>query len=259
MIEQQYIDLFQQYRSEIDSNSVHTMNEQRDAAFETFKEIGFPTSKIEEYIHSDVSLAFDSDLGVNIRNIPIPVNPYDTFKCDVPNLDTNLHFLVNDRYYENNDQREKLPKEVYAGSMNEFSKQYPAIFKEYYGQSVDYSDNGVAAYNTMFAPDGFVLYVPKGVEVDKPIQLINILRGGVDLSVNRRILIIAEKGAKVKLLVCDHALDDVHFVVTQVTEIFADETSEIDFYELEENSTKVTRLSSCLQHNNVSRMSLQVI
>lgn len=244
MIEQQYIDLFQQYRSEIDSNSVHTMNEQRDAAFETFKEIGFPTSKIEEYIHSDVSLAFDSDLGVNIRNIPIPVNPYDTFKCDVPNLDTNLHFLVNDRYYENNDQREKLPKEVYAGSMNEFSKQYPAIFKEYYGQSVDYSDNGVAAYNTMFAPDGFVLYVPKGVEVDKPIQLINILRGGVDLSVNRRILIIAEKGAKVKLLVCDHALDDVHFVVTQVTEIFADETSEIDFYELEENSTKVTRLSS---------------
>ncbi|HZJ80544.1 MAG TPA: Fe-S cluster assembly protein SufD, partial [Dysgonamonadaceae bacterium] len=62
--------------------------------------------------------------------------------------------------------------------------------------------------------------------------------------VNRRLLIIAEAGAKAKLLVCDHALDDFHFVVTQVTEIFADESSVIDFYELEENSTKVTRLSS---------------
>ena len=110
MIEQQYIDLFQQYRDEIDSNSVDVMNEQRDAAFDIFKKIGFPTSKIEEYKHSDVSRAFDTNLGLNIRDIPIPVNPYDTFKCDVPNLATNLHFLVNDRYYENNYQVEGLPE-----------------------------------------------------------------------------------------------------------------------------------------------------
>ena len=244
MIEQQYIDLFLQYRSEIDFNSVGVMNDQRDAAFETFKEIGFPTSKIEEYKHSDVSRAFDTELGLNIRDIPIPVNPYDTFKCDVPNLATNLHFLVNDRYYDNNSQVEGLPKGVYAGGMKEFAELYPKVFEEYYGQGADYSDNGLVAYNTMFAPDGFVLYIPEGVEIEKPIQLIKILRGGVDLSVNRRILIIAENGTKAKLLVCDHAVDDVHFVVTQVTEIFAGESSVVDFYELEENSEKVTRLSS---------------
>ena len=244
MIEQQYIDLFQQYRSDIDSNSVGLMNEQRDAAFETFKKIGFPTSKLEEYIHSNVSRAFDVELGLNIKDIAIPVNPYDTFKCDVPNLATNLHFLVNDRYYDNQNQVEGLPKGVYAGGMKEFEKLYPEVFKEYYGQGADYSNNGLVAFNTMFAPDGFVLYIPEGVEIEKPLQLINILRGGVDLSVNRRILIIAEAAAKAKILVCDHAVDDVHFVVTQVTEIFANESSAIDFYELEENSTKVTRLSS---------------
>ncbi len=244
MIEQQYIDLFQQYRSDIDSNSVGLMNEQRDAAFETFKKIGFPTSKLEEYIHSNVSRAFDAELGLNIKDLAIPVNPYDTFKCDVPNLATNLHFLVNDRYYDNKNQVEGLPKGVYAGGMKEFEKLYPKVFKEYYGQGADYSNNGLVAFNTMFAPDGFVLYIPEGVEIEKPLQLINILRGGVDLSVNRRILIIAEAGAKAKILVCDHAVDDVCFVVTQVTEIFANESSVIDFYELEENSTKVTRLSS---------------
>ncbi len=244
MIEQQYIDLFQEYRAEIDSNSIEILNLQRDAAFETFKKIGFPTSKIEEYKHSDVSRAFDSELGLNIRNVPIPVNPYDTFKCDVPDLDTNLHFLVNDRYYNNDNQVKGLPEGVFAGGMRDFAKQYPKIFKAHYGQSADYSDNGVVAFNTMFVPDGFVLYVPKNVVVEKPLQLINILRGGVDLNVNRRLLIIAEDGAKVKLLVCDHAVDDVHFVVTQVTEIFAGEETDVDFYELEENSIKVTRLSS---------------
>lgn len=244
MIEQQYIDLFQQYRAEIDENSIETLNEQRTAAFEAFKKIGFPTSKIEEYKHSDVSQAFKSDLGLNVLNLPIPVNPYDTFKCDVPNLETNLHFVTNDRYYDNNNQEEGLPKGVYAGGMRDFEKQYPAIFKEHYGNAADYSDSGLVAYNTMFAPDGFVLYVPKGVIVEKPIQLINILRGGVDLSVNRRILIIIEQGAKAKVLVCDHTIDDVEFVVTQVTEIFAARDAELDFYELEENAVKVTRLSS---------------
>ena len=139
---------------------------------------------------------------------------------------------------------EVLPQGVYAGGMKEFAHLYPEVFKEYYGQGADYSDDGLVAFNTMFTPDGFVLYIPKGIVIEKPIQLINILRGGVDLSVNRRILIIAETGAKAKLLVCDHAVDDVHFVVTQVTEIFADDSSVVDFYELEENSTKVTRLSS---------------
>jgi len=46
--------------------------------------------------------------------------------------------------------------------------------------------------------------------------------------VNRRNLIIAEENARVKLLVCDHAVDDVHFVVTQVTEIAAGASSQVD-------------------------------
>ena len=75
MIEQQYIDLFQQYRKDIDSNSIGVMNELRDAAFDTFKEMGFPTTKIEEYKHSNIARAFDANLGLNIKDIPIPVNP----------------------------------------------------------------------------------------------------------------------------------------------------------------------------------------
>lgn len=244
MIEQQYIDLFEQYRSELDGNSAAGMNRYRDAAFNVFTQIGFPTSKQEDYKHSNIARVFDADLGLNLRNIPIPVNPYDAFKCDVPNLSTYVYFLINDRYYTKVQNPMPLPEGVFVGSLQVFSEQHPAVFEKYYAQIADYSDNGVVAYNTMFAQDGFVVYVPKNVLVENPLQLINILRGGVDLNVNRRILIIAEENAQVKLLVCDHAVDDVHFVVTQVTEIFADASAQVDFYELEENSVKVTRLAS---------------
>lgn len=256
MIEQQYKDLFQQFRSELDANSVEGLNRHRDSAFDRFQQIGFPTSREEDYKHSNVARVFDTDLGLNLRNIPMPVNPYDTFKCDVPNLSTHLYFLINDRYYDKTLANDPLPDGVFVGSLQRFSEDYPDIFNANYGLIADYSDNGVVAYNTMFAQDGFVVYVPKNVTVEKPLQLINILRGGVDLNVNRRLLIIAEENAQVKLLVCDHAVDDVHFVVTQVTEVSAAAHAQVDVYELEENSSKVTRLNNLfseqMEHSHVA-------
>ena len=244
MIEQQYIDLFQQFRSEIDSNSADGMNKHRDFAFAKFKQIGFPTSKLEDYKHSNIARQFDADFGLNIKNLEIPVNPYETFKCDVPNLHTYTYFLINDRFYNKVEQKESLPENVFVGSMRQFAQEHPEIFEKHYAKIADNEENGLVAYNTMFAQDGFVVYVPKNVEIENPLQLINILSGGVDLNVNRRILIIAEENAHVKLLVCDHTVDDVKFVVTQVTEIFADRSAQVDVYELEENSEKVTRLSN---------------
>lgn len=244
MIEQQYIDLFNDYRDEIDANSVVGLNRHRNAAFEAFNRSGFPTSKLEDYKHTDVSRAFDCDLGLNLRNIPVPVDPYEAFKCDVPNLNTNVYFLINDRFYNNGHHQEPLPKGVFVGSLQLFAETYTDVLDRYYAKIGDYSDNGVVAYNTMFAQDGFVIYVPENVIIEKPLQLINILRGRVDLNVNRRILIVAEKNAQVKLLVCDHTVDDVQFVVTQVAEIVADRDAQVDFYELEENSVKVKLLNN---------------
>ncbi len=244
MIEKQYITLFEQYREEVDKHSAEGMNRLRGAALEAFKRTGFPTSQQEEYRHSNIAHAFDADLGLNLRNIPVKVSPYDAFKCNVPNLNTYLCFLVNDRYYGKLVQGDPLPEGVFVGGLRVFADKYPELFEAHYGKIADYTGNGTVAYNTLFTQDGLVVYVPKNVSVEKPLQLINILRGGVDLNVNRRNLIIAEENARVKLLVCDHAVDDVHFVVTQVTEIAAEASAQVDLYELEENSTKVTRLNN---------------
>jgi len=244
MIEQQYIDLFETYRKDLDKHSAEGINSKRDEAFQMFQKMGFPTSELEEYKHSNVTRTFNKELGLNIRNIPIPVNPYEAFKCDVPNLNTNVYFLINDRFYNKIELKNSLPEKVFVGSLQEFSMKFPGVFNKYYGNIANVESDGVVAYNTMFAQDGFVVYVPKNVTVEQPLQLINILRSDVDLNVNRRLMIIAEENAEVKLLVCDHAVDDVDFVVTQVTEVFVDQSARVDVYELEENSEKVTRLSS---------------
>lgn len=244
MTEQQYIDLFTEYRRDIDQNSTPGLNKERDAAFDTFRQTGFPSTAQEDFKHSDISRLFEADFGLNLRNVRIDVDPYDVFRCDVPNLSTQLYFLINDKFHAENKQKTPLPDGVFAGSLQAFSAQYPDVFNRHYAQIADYSGNGTVAFNTMFAQDGFAVYVPKNVDVEKPLQLINILRGRVDMNVNRRVLIIAEENAKVKLLACDHTVDDVKFLATQVVEIYAGRGAQVDYYELEENSVKVSRVSA---------------
>ena len=96
----------------------------------------------------------------------------------------------------------------------------------------------------MLAQDGFVLYVPEGIAVERPIQLINIFRSDVDAMANRRILIIMEPRSEAKLLICDHSIDDVKFLATQVVEIFAAEGAYFDYYDLEESSISTSRFAS---------------
>ncbi len=248
MVEKQYTDIFTQYRKLIDDNSAAGLNACRDKAFEAFSRLGFPTNKLEEYHHTDVAKFFEKDYGLNLKQLGKEFNPYGSHICDVPDLSTFLFFLVNDLFYNENLPVSKLPQGVYVGSIKEFSKTHADIFAKYYGQIADVENNGVVAFNTMFAQDGFVVYVPKNTEIDKPLQLINVLQSSVDYLVNRRILIIAEEGARLKLLSCDHTVDSSKFLVTQVTEIFAGKNARVDFYELEANSEDVIRLSSTFVH-----------
>ena len=111
----------------------------------------------------------------------------------------------------------KLPEGVLVGSLCEMARQYPQLVERYYGRAADMKRDGTVALNTAFAQDGFFIYIPDGVVVEKPIQLVNILRGNVDFMVNRRLLIVVGKGAQAKLLVCDHSDESsVRFLASQV-------------------------------------------
>ena len=243
-VEQQYIDLFSQCEAMICRHSAEVMNVPRAQAFADFERLGFPTTKEEKYKYTDAAKLFAPDYGLNLNRLDIPVNPYEVFKCDVPNMSTALYFVVNDAFYSKALPKTPLPEGVLLGSLKDMATQYPDLVKKYYGKLADTSKDGITAFNTTFAQDGFMLYVPKGVVVDKPIQLVNILRADVNFMVNRRLLVVLEEGAQARMLVCDHAMDDVNFLSNQVVEVFVGDNAVFDFYELEETHNSTVRFSN---------------
>ena len=232
--EQQYIDLYTQAEALLRAHSAAPLNELRARAFADFERLGFPTRRQEDCKYTDVAQAFEPDYGMNLKRLQMPVNPYEVFKCDVPNMSTSLFFVVNDMFYsaasyklqatssdaEELVTRSSSPVANANGMLIGSFRDYPELVSRYLGTLADTSNDGLTAFNTAFAQDGVVLYVPRGVVVEKPIQLINILRSTVPLLVNRRVLIVLEDDAQARLLVCDHAMDEVNFLATQVIEVF---------------------------------------
>jgi Fe-S cluster assembly protein SufD len=252
--EQQYIDLYKQARGMIHEHSSDVMNSVRDEAFERFMSSGFPTRKVERYKYTDIQQLFAPDYGLNLNRLTIPVDPYNAFRCDVPNLSTSLYFVVNDVFYQDEKPKGHLPAGVIIGSLKDFAT------SAYYNQLAGKANDATTDLNTMLAQDGLYVYVPKNVKVDRAIQVINILRSDVDLMVNRRVLIVLEEGAELKMLFCDHAADDRNFLATQVIEAYVGANASLDLYCLEETHHKNVRVSNVyIDQQRDSRVNHNVI
>jgi len=75
-------------------------------------------------------------------------------------------------------------------------REYPELFKEYFGKVVPYTDNKYAALNSAVWSGGSFIYVPKGVKVEKPLQ--SYFRINSELMGQfERTLIIVDEGASV--------------------------------------------------------------
>lgn len=258
--EQQYIDLYTTHSEAIKAHSAGAMNAVRDEALAHFHCLGFPTRREERYRYTSVDKLFAPDYGVNINRIKLAYDPYNTYHCDVPRLSTSLFFVLNDSFYDSDKHAERLPEGVTVCSLCKAAAEQPLLVSRYYSKAADAGTDAVTALNTMMAQDGLFVHVPKGVNVERTIQVINMLHSDVDLMVNRRVLIIVEDNARLRLLFCDHAADDRHFLTTQVIEAFVGNGASLELYCMEETHAKSTRMSNLyIQQQADSRVTHNVI
>lgn len=252
----QYLNLYSEHKDIIDSNSAAALNAMRKDAVQILASKPLPKAGSDNYENCDLEAMLSPDYGINLAKVNIDVNPGCTFRCDVPTLSPKLSMLINDTYAESSGNW-NLPEGVEIGSLRDFAEKEPDLIKEYYGHAANIQ-NPVVALNTLLAQDGYFLRVKKGVKLEKPLQLVNILENGVPLMGIRRVLIIIEEDAEAKLLVCDHTQNtEIDFLSLETVEIFVGNNASFDYYTLEESSVKTTRISALyLNQEEASRVNI---
>ncbi len=239
----QYIEIFDSHRATIEAKSAEVMNLCRQDARNRLEGKRLPQKGTEGYEKTSIEDMFAPDFGVNINRVNIPVDVSLSFKCDVPNMSTIMAFVVNDSFVPSSTLHNKMPQGVIIDSLAKVATENPQLVSRYYNQLAD-NDNEAVALNTMLAQDGVMIYVPRGVVMERPIQLVNIFNSAAPLMGVRRLVIVVEEGAKAQLLICDHTQNsEYRYLSSQVIEAFVGQNASLDIYDIEESSDTTSRYS----------------
>lgn len=240
---QEYINLFESNKALIDKPCTRKLNEEREKAFVRFRAEGFPKLKDENWLHTNVAKKFETDYGMDLGRKAGANSVKGSFTCDVPNLKTVRGYIVNDCFTIAGEDRNKLPKGVLIGKINEIAESNPEIIDNFYNQLASKGDS-IVQFNTSFVQDGIILYVPKNTVIDETIQIVAQLQTNVDILTNRRLLVVMEENSHASLLLCDHSSTNKKSLSIEVTEIFIGRGASLDLYELEETTESNTRLGN---------------
>jgi Fe-S cluster assembly protein SufD len=209
------------------------MNQDRRKAAEDFRKNGLPDKRLEEYKNTPIDKMFFGGYRQSFspENLNMDVN--EVFHCDVPELDTDLVFLVNGQYLARPDALTVKPDGVIFGSLSEAARRFPEIVSAHYGKYARMYPDRLANLNMAFARDGLFLYIPDGVKAEKPIQLVNLVVASEQIMLQPRNLFITGKDASATLIVCDHSFFPNPFLLNGVMEMYAGENSSVEYYRMQ--------------------------
>ena len=259
---EKYIELFRQNKGLISNGEPAFMKKLREEGIRNFEKIGFPLKKQEEYRYSHLEPVFNGELSFVFTPRDISFDNQELFSCDVPMLDSHVLTVLNGFFFNpGGPSLFELENGIIYGSLKEATLRYPELVSEYLGKNASMEKEAFVSRNTAFSQDGIFLYVPKGKNLEKPIQIIDLLLSDQNQMVQHRNLFVMEENASAQVIICDHTLSPQLFLTNSVTESFVGENADLDVLRLQNehnNSCQVTNTwisqerSSRSQHSTIT-------
>jgi Fe-S cluster assembly protein SufD len=254
-ITEKYLGLYKDNIDRISGISSPFFNTFRGPAFEKFNDLGIPSKKNEAYKYTNLNIFFDHDYDSYFMPVADDFLKAEKFRCEVTDLDAHGIVLLNGFYPTIHDKLRQLPSGVWIGSLNEAAVMFADLFEKHFGKYAKSETDGLIHLNTAMASDGVFVYVPEGVTLTKPVQVINLVQSDHDIFNQHRNLIIAEKNSNFSILICDHTLSPHKFLTNAVTEVFVGENAHFDIIRMQNehnNACKITNTFIHQERNSVT-------
>lgn len=204
----------------------------REDAFSRLEKNGFPGETHENWRYTDIGKYLGRTWDVYTGDPGFQVNVEDFFSCEVAGFDTFLITLYNGWYTYKNAPLRILPNGILVGSLARALREAPELVEAHLG-SYTIAGHPFTDLNTAFAHDGFFIYVPDGVTLDKPVQMVNVVNHDQPLFMQTRHLIVVGKNSHVKLVHCDDSHNQLAGFTNSVTEMAVGRDSVVDYYKLQ--------------------------
>lgn len=204
-------------------------------AFESFKKLGIPTSKNEEWKYTRISSVFNKEFGLT-SSTPLGASDIDSVR--LPGFETaNELVFINGIYMEplssvRSSSLVIMPLQQAANS------EYADTISKHLGHSGKYIRDGIHAMNTAFVQQGLFIHVKKGKIVDQPLYIYNITdsRASNVLSQPRTLIYVAEN-AQVQIVETYATLGSEESFTNQVMEVVVEQHARVEYYKIQNDAS----------------------
>lgn len=232
---QTYLSNFSRIEKNLSHGRSAWLDELRRSAMDRFSEVGFPTTKHEEWRFTNVA---------PIARVPFtPAKPADVSFDDIAHFSFRSEaaceiVFINGHYSAALSSLRALPRGVRVSSLAAALSSDGEMIRAHLGKLADIRKNPFVALNTGFVADGAFVHVEPGAVVETPIHLLFVSVPSKEPAVaHPRVLVIAEDGSTATVV--ESYVGKTHggeYFTNAVTEIVAGSDCTIDHCKLQQES-----------------------
>jgi Fe-S cluster assembly protein SufD len=229
------------------SDAPPAVQSMREAAFETFRRLGFPTTKNEDWHFTSVAPIVEHDyLYITTPTGDVRAAALSPFTFG--HSDWHTLVFVNGRYAPELSTANELPRGVRVLDLQRAWRDAPELVEQL-GQITTYDDRAFTALNTAFMHDGAVVSIDRGIEVETPIHILFVSDAVAAKSVmHPRNLITVGRHAKATVVESYVSLSDAVYFTNAVTEVAVGEGATLHHYKMQREGMRAYHVGTIETH-----------
>jgi Fe-S cluster assembly protein SufD len=208
----------------------------RERGITRFRELGFPTTHLEEWRFTSVAPIVETAFALAHRPGP-ELAAADLGAYLLPGAGRHRLVFVNGRFAPGLSATAGLPAGVTVTSLADALARDPERVREQLGRSEADTRSAFAALNTAFLADGAYVHVAAGTAVAEPLQLLFLATpGAVPLVAHPRTLLVVERLASVAVVESYAGPEGAVYWTNAVTEVVVGEGARAEVYRVQRES-----------------------
>jgi len=245
MSKQWYVENFERFEKTLNGEAGTRLHSIRKAALSRFAELGFPTTKDEEWKYTDVSALAVRRFNPVFRYTADGLSPRDLAQFTLGIPQAHILVCVNGHYSHDLSTIGKLPPGVRVGSLSEALRHTAGLANDHLAHYANYEKDAFTALSTAFLRDGIFIQIPDKIILDTPIHVMFVSIGSEAEFVSQpRTLVIAGKSSQMALVETHVSLSSRPYFTNVVTELVLEENAVVEHDKIQRDMLDAFHISS---------------
>ena len=212
-----YQSKFELFEKGLNGEASSSIHKTRREAMKAFGELGFPTTKHEEWRFTNIGPLTKDGFNPVFEPGPEDVSEEELRLFDFKS--SHRIVFVNGRWSERLSSHKPFPKGVIVGSLAEGLRANHQIVARHLGRYVSFRENAFTALNAAFVRDGAFIVVPEDIVVEDPVHVLFLTKNAGNALIAPRNLFVIGDRAKVSVVESYGSLSDQAYLTCVVSEI----------------------------------------